>query len=193
MDKLTVGFAVTGSFCSYRNIFAPLETLCGQYNVIPIFSEIVSTVSTRFGTAEDYCQTVTKICGRQPLCSIREVEPIGPKKLLDLLIVAPCTGNTLSKLANGITDSAVTMACKAQLRNDRPVLLAISTNDGLSGSAKNLGLLLERKNVFFVPFYQDGPASKPTSLAAELMLLPRAAEAALEGRQLQPLLREKSL
>ena len=129
-----------------------------------------------------------ELCGKKALHRLEDVEPLGPKKLLDLLIVAPCTGNTLGKLANGIADSPVTFACKAHLRNARPILLAVSTNDGLSGSAENLGKLLNRKHYYFVPFGQDSPMKKPYSLVADFTRLPEAVNAALEGRQLQPIL-----
>ena len=164
----TVGFALCGSFCTFRKAIDALRALTAQYTVVPIFSDAA--------------------CGTEPLHTLAQVEPLGPKRLLDLLIVAPCTGNTLGKLANGIADSPVSFACKAHLRNGRPVLLAVSTNDGLSGSAANLGALLARRHFYFVPFGQDSPTGKPASLVAHFSLLPEAAEAALRGEQLQPLL-----
>jgi len=159
----------------------------------PIMSEISTITDTRFGKAEDFIARIEAICGKKILCTIREVEPIGPRELLDILIVAPCTGNTLAKIATGVTDSAVTMACKAHLRNERPLLIAISTNDGLAANAKNIGELLNRKNIYFVPFFQDDPIKKPRSLAADFSLLNQAVDSALNGIQLQPILAVKSL
>ena len=188
IDK-TVGFALCGSFCTFTPVFRALEQITKQYaTVIPVLSEVAAATDTRFGTAEEHIRKITELCGRRPLTTIREVEQFGPKKTLDLLIVAPCTGNTLGKLAAGITDTAVTMACKAHLRNGRPLILAISTNDGLSGSAESIARLLQRKNVYFIPFRQDAPFQKPFSLQSELSLLEDALAAALEGRQLQPIL-----
>ena len=190
MEKLRVGAALCGSFCTLDTAVGAFEALAatGKYTLTPIFSETAYATDTRFGPAADFVARMEKACGREALHSIPAAEPIGPKGLLDALIVAPCTGNTLAKLAQGVTDSAVAMACKAHLRNGRPLLLAVSTNDGLSGSAANIGTLLGRKNVYFVPFRQDDPAGKPTSLAADLSLLEQALEAALRGEQLQPLL-----
>ncbi len=186
--KQTVGFAMTGSFCTYRKTIDALRALAEEYHVIPIFSESGYTIDSRFGAAEDFRNEVESITGTNVLHTIAEVEPFGPKKLLDLLIVAPCTGNTLGKLANGIADSPVTFACKAHLRNARPIVLAISTNDGLSASAENIGKLLNRKHYYFVPFGQDSPSGKPYSLVADMNLLSETAAAALRGDQLQPLL-----
>ena len=184
----TIGFAFCGSFCTFRKTVDSLKLLSESYEIVPIFSPASCTTDSRFGTAEAWRQEVTEICGREPLCTISEVEPIGPKKLLDLLVIAPCTGNTLGKLANGIADSSVTLACKAHLRNARPVVLGISTNDGLAASAENIGKLLNRKHYYFVPFGQDSPHGKPCSLVAEMSLLPQTVAEALEGRQLQPIL-----
>ena len=157
-------------------------------NVVPIVSEHTAATDTRFGKAHDLMREMERICDRRVISSIQAAEPIGPKQLLDLLIIAPCTGNTLGKLAAGITDTSVTMAAKAHLRNGRPLLVALSTNDGLSTSARSIGELLSRKNIYFVPFGQDDPAQKPTSLIADFSLTADAAQAALEGRQLQPIL-----
>lgn len=191
MREETIGFAMTGSFCTFEAVFQELERFTKTFsNVIPILSEISGSVDTRFGTAEAHIQRITELCGRRPLRSIREVEPIGPKGLLDLLVIAPCTGNTLSKMALGITDSTVSMAAKAQLRNERPVLLAVSTNDGLGGSGKNILELMQKRNIYMVPFGQDDPIGKSTSLKADMKRITEAAEAALEGRQLQPVLIE---
>ena len=164
------------------------ELAAAGWEIQPIMSPITYETDTRFGAAEQWRDRVEGLCGRPIWHTVPQVEPIGPRKLLDILLVAPCTGNTLGKLANGITDTPVTMAVKAHLRGDRPVVLAVSTNDGLSGSAAGLGTLLCRKNYYFVPFGQDDPLKKPTSLCAELSLTGAALEAALRGEQLQPLL-----
>lgn len=190
MIDQTVGFAVCGSFCTHAKAMEALEQVKARFStVIPIVSECTAATDTRFGPAHELMREMERICDRRVISSIREAEPIGPKKLLDLLIIAPCTGNTLGKLACGITDTAVTMAAKAHLRNQRPLLIAPSTNDGLTASAPNLGALLSRKYIYFVPFGQDHPVKKPTSLVADFSLVADAAQAALEGRQLQPLLR----
>ena len=189
MEHLRVGYAFCGSFCTYSKAMAALEQVAGRYDSVqPIVSEASAATDTRFGNAHDFMREMERICDRRVISSIREAEPIGPKKLLDLLIIAPCTGNTLGKLACGITDTAVTMAAKAHLRNQRPLLIAPSTNDGLTASAPNLGALLSRKYIYFVPFGQDDPAKKPTSLVADFSQVADAAQAALEGQQLQPLL-----
>ena len=156
--------------------------------VIPILSESSCSTDTRFGTAQALAERVRELTGREPVTSVREAEPIGPKGLLDVLVIAPCTGNTAAKLAAGVTDGAVTMAAKAHLRNGRPVVLALASNDGLSGGAKNIGELLNRKQYFFVPFGQDDPEKKPCSLVADFSQIIPAVEAAMEGRQLQPIL-----
>ena len=187
MEHKTVGFAVCGSFCTHHRA---MEAVKARYDhVIPIVSEVVADTDTRFGTAHDLMREMERICDHRVIATQKEAEPIGPKGLLDLLIIAPCTGNTLGKLACGITDTTVTMAAKAHLRNQRPLLIAPSTNDGLTASAPNLGALLGRKYIYFVPFGQDDPEKKPTSLVADFSLVADAAQAALEGRQLQPLLR----
>lgn len=189
MEQTTIGFAMCGSFCTHAAAVRALETVRARYsNIIPIVSETVAATDTRFGEAHELMREMERICDHRVISTIREAEPIGPKKLLDLLIIAPCTGNTLGKLAAGISDTAVTLAAKAHLRNNRPVLLAPSTNDGLAASAPNLGTLLARKNIYMVPFRQDDPFGKPASLVADFSLVADAAEAALEGRQLQPLL-----
>lgn len=186
---MKIGFAMCGSFCTFAPVFAELERLAKEFpDVVPILSEISASADTRFGTAQAHRERITRLCGRKPLVSIEEAEPIGPKGLLDLLIIAPCTGNTLGKLACGITDSVVTMAAKAQLRNQRPVLLAVATNDGLGASGRNILELMGRRNIFFVPFGQDDPLEKPQSLKADMSRITEAAKAALDGKQLQPVL-----
>lgn len=185
---MTIGFAMCGSFCTYSQVFPVLEKLASQYTVIPIFSQIAYTTDSRFGKAQEHIRQAEEICKTPALHTIEQVEPFGPKKLLDALIIAPCTGNTLAKLAHSIADGPVTMAAKSHLRNGRPVLIGISTNDGLSGSAENIGKLLNRKHYYFVPFGQDDPFGKPCSLVAKFDKLPPALRAATEGYQLQPLL-----
>ena len=187
--ELRVGFVFTGSFCTYDKVFPALAACKERFGeVIPILSNFSAVTDTRFGTAAEFAEKMTEICGQAPWSSIPEVEPIGPKGLLDLLIIAPCTGSTLGKLACGIADTTVTLAAKAHLRNCRPILLAPSTNDGLAASARNLGQLMARKYIYLVPFRQDDPEEKPASLVADFSLVADAAQAALEGRQLQPVL-----
>ncbi len=185
---MNIGFAMCGSFCTYQEVFPVMELLARDYRITPVFSEAAFTVDSRFGTAAEHIRLATETCGREPLHTIPQVEPIGPKKLFDALIIAPCTGNTLAKLARSIADGPVTMAAKSHLRNGRPVIVAVSTNDGLAGAAENIGKLLARKHYFFVPFGQDDPGKKPTSLIADFSRIPEALEAALEGRQVQPVL-----
>lgn len=185
---MRIGFAMCGSFCTFAQVFPVMEALAARYEVTPIFSHSAYTVDSRFGTAEAHVRRAEAICGRPVLHTIDQVEPIGPKRLLDALVIAPCTGNTLAKLAHSIADTPVTMAAKSHLRNGRPILLAISTNDALAGAAENIGKLLARKHYFFVPFGQDDATGKPTSMIADLTLLPQALESALIGRQLQPVL-----
>lgn len=185
---MTVGLAMCGSFCTFSQVFPVMERLVQDYKIIPIFSPAACSINSRFGTAASHIQRATDICGVSPLSAIQEVEPIGPKKLLDALIIAPCTGNTLSKLAHSVADTAVTMAVKSHLRNGRPVIVAISTNDALAGAAENIGRLLVRKNYYFVPFGQDDAINKPTSLVADFDKIPATLEMALQGKQIQPLL-----
>lgn len=185
---MTVGLAMCGSFCTYSEIFPIMELLTRDYNVIPILSAASYSVDSRFGTAQEHIALAGEICGTEVLHTIPQVEPIGPKKLLDALIIAPCTGNTLAKLAHSIADGPVTMAAKSHLRNGRPVIVAVSTNDGLAGAAENIGRLMGRKHYYLVPFRQDDPEKKPTSLIADFTLIPQTLTAALDGRQVQPIL-----
>jgi len=185
---MQIGFAMCGSFCTYHQVFPIMEALAKRYELIPIFSPAAYTTDTRFGAAAEHIRRAAEICEKPPLYTIAQVEPIGPKKLLDVLIIAPCTGNTLAKLSHGIADTSVTMAAKSHLRNGRPVVIAVSTNDALAGAAENIGRLLVRKNHYFVPFGQDDAFGKPTSMVADFSALPRTLDAALEGRQIQPLL-----
>ena len=189
MRKERVGFAMCGSFCTHEKVLAELEKLVQLYEtVIPIASEISAFTDTRFGTSDDLMERLEDLTGHEVLCDIPSVEPIGPKGLLDVLVIAPATGNTIAKLAAGITDTAVTMAAKAHLRNERPIVLAVSTNDALAGNAPSIGTLLTRRHYYFVPFSQDNAAKKPRSMVAHFELLPETIAAALEGRQFQPLL-----
>ena len=185
---MTVGFAMCGSFCTFSQVFPVMELLSRDYSLIPVFSETAYTVDSRFGTAREHIHTAAEICGREPLHTVAQAEPIGPKKLLDALVIAPCTGNTLAKLAHSIADGPVTMAAKSHLRNGRPIVIAVSTNDALAGAAENIGKLMARKHIYFVPFGQDDPQKKPTSMVADFTRIPQALEAALEGRQIQPIL-----
>lgn len=185
---MNIGFALCGSFCTYSKVFPIMELLSRDYQVTPIFSEAAYTVDSRFGTAKEHIEMAQEICGVEPLHTIAQVEPIGPKKLFDVLVVAPCTGNTLAKLAHSIADGPVTMAVKSHLRNARPVLVAVSTNDALGGAAENIGKLLARKHYYFVPFGQDDACGKPTSMVADFTKIPQSLETAIEGRQMQPIL-----
>ena len=189
MEHKTVGFAVCGSFCTHHRAMEALEAVKARYDhVIPIVSEVVADTDTRFGTAHDLMREMERICDHRVIATQKEAEPIGPKGLLDLLIIAPCTGSTLGKLACGIADTTVTLAAKAHLRNERPIVLAVSTNDGLAGNAASLGALLNRRGYYFVPFGQDSAIKKPRSLVADFPQLPAALAAALQGQQLQPML-----
>ncbi len=184
-----VGIAFTGSFCTFDKAFSELQTLANEGALVQtIFSDAAATIDSRFGSAESFLQTAEKITGIRPMLTIPEAEPIGPKSLLDILVLFPCTGNTMAKLANGITDSPVLMAAKAHLRNNKPLLISISTNDALGMNMKNIGLLMNSKNIYFIPFGQDNPQKKPNSMIAHTELLIPSIEAALEGRQYQPVI-----
>ncbi len=186
---MNVGFAMCGSFCTFSKVFPVMERLAENHQVFPIFSFASASTDSRFGTAAEFLERAERICGRPVIQAIAGAEPIGPKKLLDVLVIAPCTGNTLAKLSRSIADTPVTMAAKSHLRNGRPVLVAVSTNDGLAGAAENIGRLLARKHYYFVPYGQDDPERKPTSLVAHFELIPQAVELAAQGMQMQPLLR----
>lgn len=186
---LRVGAAVCGSFCTFSKVFSRLEELAALgCEITPIMSYNSYTLDTRFGTAEEHIQRLQEITGRSVIHEMTTAEPIGPKKMFDVLLVAPCTGNTLAKLALGITDTPVCMAVKSHLRNQRPVVIAVSTNDALSGAAKNIGTLRNYKNFYFVPTYQDDSIGKPFSMIADFSKIPDTIEAAMEGRQIQPIL-----
>lgn len=184
-----VGFCFTGSFCTFSRVLLELEKVAATgAKVIPIMSEMSYSTDTRFGTAAEFRNRIEGICQNTIIKTIKEAEPIGPKGYLDILVIAPCTGNTLAKLAAGIADSSVTMAAKAHLRNQKPVVIAPSTNDGLGNAAKNIGILLNNKNLYFVPFGQDDPVKKPNSLVADMTKILPTLKAALGGEQLQPIL-----
>ena len=185
---LRVGFCLTGSFCTLGRAFEQMELLAREGAIItPILSGSVNTMDTRFFTADEVKRRISEITQEPILTTIQQVEPIGPRAMTDLMIVAPCTGNTLGKLACGIYDTAPTLAVKSHRRNGRPVLIAVSTNDALAGAAAGIGLLMNRKGTYFVPFQQDDFRAKPTSCVADFTQILPAAEAALEGRQLEPM------
>lgn len=177
------------SFCTYSKVLDELKNLKQFFaDITPIMSENSCRYDTRFGSADAFIQQLEEICGKPVIKSIPDAEPIGPKALFDVLVVAPCTGNTLAKLANGIADTTVTLACKSHLRNSRPVVIGVSTNDGLGANARNIGILMARKNIYFVPFYQDDPEGKPNSLVADMGKIKDTASSALQGLQIQPVL-----
>jgi len=189
LQGVKVGFALTGSHCCLDDVIPQVRNLVNEgAEIYPVMSDALYATNTRFGSSLKWQNLISEITGREIISTIADAEPIGPQKLHDIIVVAPCTGNTLAKLANGITDSPVLMAVKAQLRNQRPVVLAVSTNDGLSMNAKNIGLLLNMKNIFLVPFGQDNPTEKPSSLVAKWDLLVNTIQDALMGKQYQPLL-----
>jgi len=190
LDGVRIGCAMTGSFCTFKNVFEMWKGLREEgAELFPIMSFNACRLDTRFYAASDAVRILEEITGRKVWNKIEQVEPIGPKKLLDLLIMAPCTGNTLAKMANGITDTPAALAFKSHLRNERPVLVAVSTNDGLAKSALNIGVLMQTKHVFFVPFGQDDFKEKPNSLVAKFECTVESAVEALQGRQIQPVLR----
>lgn len=187
-EGLKIGLALCGSYCTYAKVMGAARRLALECDLTALMSETAAHTDSRFGKAGDFIAQLEEITGKSVIRTITDAERVGPGKLFDVLVIAPCTGNTLGKLACGITDSAVTMAAKAHLRNGRPVVIAMSTNDALSGGAHNIASLLNRKNYFFVPFGQDDPAGKPNSLAADFDRIEEAVEAALRGCQVQPML-----
>lgn len=189
MSKSNVGFALCGSFCTFKKVIPQIEALVSLgYNVIPIMSGVSYSTDTRFGKAEDFIKQIEDITGKKIIHTICGAEPIGPKMLLDALVIAPCTGNTLGKMANGITDTSVTLSAKAHLRNSRPVIIAVSTNDALGAAAKNIGLLMNSKNIYFVPMRQDDPLNKPNSIVADFTKIPETVDFVLtNGMQNEPL------
>lgn len=189
LKDLRVGFAMCGSFCTFKKAFKAAESIVNLgCDVMPIMSFNAKNISTRFGTAKENIEKLESICGKKVICSIEDAEPIGPKKLLDILVVAPCTGNTLAKLAVGITDTPVTMAVKSHIRNSRPVVIALATNDALASSAKNIGMLMNYRNYYFVPFSQDNYESKPKSMIANYEMIPQTIKSALNHQQIQPII-----
>lgn len=187
MKTINVGYALCGSFCTMEKSVEILENLAKEVNITPIMSPIASTVSTRFGSVENFKARITTATQKEIITTVKDAEPIGPKKLLDALVIAPCTGNTLAKLALGITDTSVTMAAKAHLRNGKPLIIAVATNDALSASAKNIGTLMNTKNIYFVPMAQDDANGKPTSVIADFDRIGDTVKMALEGKQIQPI------
>lgn len=189
LEGLKIGFGITGSFCTFDKIIPVLIDMKKMgADIFPVISEHAVSFNTRFWNAAEFKNKVEEICGRKAVCNIVDAEPIGPQNFLDVMVVAPCTGNTLGKLANAITDTSVTMASKAHLRNGKPLILAVSTNDGLSANAKNIGMLLNSKNVHFVPFGQDDAIKKCNSLVADMGKIISTIENVMEGKQLQPIL-----
>jgi len=189
LNAVRLGFALTGSFCTFKTAVDVLKKVKAYgFDVFPIMSETAFSTDTRFGKAKDFRDEIESICGRKIIASITEAEPIGPKKLLDVLVIAPCTGNTIGKLACGINDACVPLAAKASLRNNCPVVIAPSTNDGLGASAKNIGLLMNMKNIYFVPFGQDDPEGKNNSLVAKWDYVIPSIESALKGKQFEPVI-----
>ena len=189
MTDITVGYAMCGSFCTFSRTIPQMKKLVSMgAKVLPVMSQNAYSTDTRFYKAEDFVSEVENVTGNKVIHTISDAEPIGPKKMCDVLVVAPCTGNTLAKIANGITDTSVTMAVKSHLRIKRPVLLCIATNDGLGASAQNIGKLLNTKNIYFVPFSQDDPVSKPNSLVADFSLIPECVKLSLELVQFQPII-----
>jgi len=188
MKDITLGYGICGSFCTHARSLEVLKTLVSRDNcsIIPIFSETVCTTDTRFGKAAEFCETVEAICQNRGVRTVRDAEPFGPARPLDVLAIVPCTGNTLAKIAHGITDTSVTMAAKAHLRSDRPLVIALATNDAMSANLGNIANLLSRKNVYFVPMLQDDVISKPHSLVADFSMAEEAILAALRGEQLRP-------
>lgn len=190
MNDVKLGFAMCGSFCTMKRAIEQLERLVAQgYDILPIMSENVYSTDTYFGKASDFIRQVESLTGKEVIHTISQAEPIGPKKLIDCLVIAPCTGNTMAKLANGVTDTSVTMAAKAHLRNGRPVVIALASNDALGANAKNFGMLINTKNVYFVPVNQDDPVKKPQSLVADMTQISETVKAAISGRQIQPIFR----
>ena len=189
-----IGIAMTGSYCTYKKTFEAIRQLKNTgANLIPIFSFNAASTDSRFGTHDDFLQLARDLTGKEPILTIPDAEPIGPKSMLDILVIAPCTGNTLSKLANGISDTPVLMAAKSHLRNNKPLVISLSTNDALGMNLKNIGILLNNKNIYFVPFGQDNYRTKPNSMIAHVELLSDTIELAFEYKQLQPVIKSHIL
>lgn len=191
-NECKIGFGITGSFCTFGRVKNELEKMAeAGADITPVFSFNTQITNTRFADAGKFVNEIEKICGKAGMKTIVQAEPVGPKALFDVMVIAPCTGNTLAKLCAGITDSPVLMAAKAHLRNERPLVISVSTNDALGINFKNIGYLMNMKNVYFVPFGQDDPVKKPKSMIGDMSKIPDAVEAALEGRQLQPVISNK--
>ncbi len=188
MKKYNIGYAMCGSFCTFSKALKTVEKLSADYNITPIFSDYAGRTDTRFFNIDDFTEKIENLCGRKAIKTIKDAEPIGPGKMFDALIIAPCTGNTLAKLAHGITDTAVTMAAKAHIRNGGPVLIGVSTNDALGASAENIGRLLSKRNYYFIPFAQDDPVNKPRSMVCDFEKTNDALVMALNARQIQPII-----
>lgn len=189
MTEIKAGFAICGSFCTFSKVIPQMKNLKEKgIDIYPIMSEVSYSTDTRFGKSEDFVKEIEEICSRKVISTVKDAEPIGPKKMLDILIIAPCTGNTLAKLALGIADTSVTLATKAHLRNARPVLIGVSTNDALGNAAKNIGSLMNYKNIFFIPMRQDDPDGKPNSIVADFTQTYESMKKALENKQLQPMI-----
>ena len=193
-EEKNIGIAMTGSYCTYKKTFEAIRQLKDTgANLIPIFSFNAASTDSRFGTHDDFLQLARDLTGKEPILTIPDAEPIGPKSMLDILVIAPCTGNTLSKLANGISDTPVLMAAKSHLRNNKPLVISLSTNDALGMNLKNIGILLNTKNIYFVPFGQDNYRTKPNSMIAHVELLSDTIELAFEYKQLQPVIKSHIL
>lgn len=187
-EKLRIGLAMCGSFCTFDKVLSIVEGWGDKYDITAILSEHAAQTDTRFGAAAEYIRRLEALTGKPVMTTITDAEPIGPRNLFDVLVIAPCTGNTLAKIAHGITDTSVTMAAKSHLRNGKPVCIAFTTNDGLSVTLQNVGVLMVRKNLYFVPFHQDDPIAKPNSLASDFTKLEQSFQSALAQKQLQPVL-----
>ncbi len=189
MADIKAGFAMCGSFCTFSKVIPQMKKLIEEnVDVYPIMSEIAFSTDTRFGRCEEINREIEKICSQKIIATVKDAEPIGPKKMFDILIIAPCTGNTLAKLANGIADTSVTLATKAHLRNSKPVLIGVSTNDALGNAAKNIGNLMNYKNIYFIPMRQDDPVGKPNSIVADFEKLYESMLRALDYKQIQPMI-----
>lgn len=190
MNLYKVGFAICGSFCTFSKAIEQMKNIVREgHEIVPVMSFNASSIDTRFGKAEDFKKDIEDICGKKIIISIEGAEPIGPKRMVDIMLIAPCTGNTLGKLCNGITDTPVTMAAKSHLRIQRPVVIALATNDALAATAQNIGKAMNTKNIYFVPLSQDDPNSKPSSLVADFSMIMPTLEFAISSRQIQPVIR----
>ena len=188
MKKYTIGYALCGSFCTFKNSILQMKKLAENgHEIIPIMSFNAASLDTKFGKSSDFKEEIENICKRKIICSIPEAEPIGPKKMADIMVICPCTGNTLRKLCSAITDTPVTMAAKSHLRIQRPVVIALASNDALGASAQNIAKALNTKNIFFVPLKQDDPKNKPKSLVANFELLEKTIKLAIDNIQIQPI------